>query len=369
MYSNDFFEIDRDNRTLWLNLKYRGEATGERHSINDAPLLKALLYLLMEDVFKGEFLGARDKDNIELWQEILTAAARASRHDRSAEVEGRHLTAESFERCLHSGVPMEHPIKGHPPITLFTDPDRRKSGYEFLKYPAMGRSRRTGRMSVYARCTGQTGVSWRSSSTIRTCSPEPIRCCAQLQTVCRSTASPLQLPLASTIRLLDRLLRRDVGLTVEQEVGLLGELLVVRNLCDRLGVADAIAAWRSQGAEEHDFSVFGIDVEVKTTISERRAHWIASLTQLLPTENRPLWLLSHQITRAGADDGRTLRDLIADIRALVGEGETRDGFERRLASAGWADIHERTIRDRWLRRASSLAFQVGRTFLGSLLRC
>jgi hypothetical protein len=75
MYSNDFFEIDRDNRTLWLNIKYRGEATGERHSINDAPLLKALLYLLMEDVFKGEFLGSRDKDNIELWQEILTAAA------------------------------------------------------------------------------------------------------------------------------------------------------------------------------------------------------------------------------------------------------------------------------------------------------
>jgi len=75
MYCNDFFEIDRDNRTLWLNIKYRGEATGERHSINDAPLLKALLYLLMEDVFKGEFLGSRDKDNIELWQEILTAAA------------------------------------------------------------------------------------------------------------------------------------------------------------------------------------------------------------------------------------------------------------------------------------------------------
>jgi len=74
---DDFFEIDRDNRTLWLNLKYRGEAAGERHSVNDAPLLKALLYLLVEDVFKGEFLGARDKDNIELWQEILTAAARS----------------------------------------------------------------------------------------------------------------------------------------------------------------------------------------------------------------------------------------------------------------------------------------------------
>jgi len=77
MFGDDFFEIDRDNRTLWLNIKFRGEAAGERHSVNDAPLLKALLYLLIEDVFKGEFLGARDKDNIELWQEILTAAAKS----------------------------------------------------------------------------------------------------------------------------------------------------------------------------------------------------------------------------------------------------------------------------------------------------
>jgi hypothetical protein len=75
MNGDGFFEIDRDTQTLWLNAKYRGTTSGERRSVNDAPLLKALLYLLMEDVFNGEYLGARDKDNIELWQEILTAAA------------------------------------------------------------------------------------------------------------------------------------------------------------------------------------------------------------------------------------------------------------------------------------------------------
>jgi hypothetical protein len=44
--------------------------------VNDTPLLKALLYLLIEDVFEGEHLGPKDKDNIELWQEVLTAAAK-----------------------------------------------------------------------------------------------------------------------------------------------------------------------------------------------------------------------------------------------------------------------------------------------------
>jgi hypothetical protein len=30
----------------------------------------------MEQAFTGEYLGARDRDNIELWQEILAAAAK-----------------------------------------------------------------------------------------------------------------------------------------------------------------------------------------------------------------------------------------------------------------------------------------------------
>jgi hypothetical protein len=76
MHGEELFEVDRDTRTLWLNDKYRRTVAGERRSVNDAPLLKALLYLLAEDVFKGEYLGIRDKDNIELWQEILTTAAK-----------------------------------------------------------------------------------------------------------------------------------------------------------------------------------------------------------------------------------------------------------------------------------------------------
>lgn len=73
-----FFHIDREERTIWLNKKYRKALLGGRRGgLNDVPVLKALLYLLMEDVFEGDFLGARDKDNIDLWQEVLTSAARA----------------------------------------------------------------------------------------------------------------------------------------------------------------------------------------------------------------------------------------------------------------------------------------------------
>lgn len=72
-----FLEVDRQQRTLWLNKRYRLLLTGDDHgALNDAPLFKGLLYLLVQEVFKGSYLGPRDKDSIDLWQQVLTAAAR-----------------------------------------------------------------------------------------------------------------------------------------------------------------------------------------------------------------------------------------------------------------------------------------------------
>ncbi|HZN73653.1 MAG TPA: ATP-binding protein [Micromonosporaceae bacterium] len=77
---DDFFEIDRAAGTLWINHTYRRALLGGRRGgLNDLPLIKALLFLLTEQMFEGSHLGPRDKDNIELWREILTAAAKAEK--------------------------------------------------------------------------------------------------------------------------------------------------------------------------------------------------------------------------------------------------------------------------------------------------
>ena len=74
---DDFFEIDREERVLWLNKRYRRALAGGRSgSLNDLPMIKALLFLLTENIFAGQNMGPRDKDNVEVWQEILIAAAR-----------------------------------------------------------------------------------------------------------------------------------------------------------------------------------------------------------------------------------------------------------------------------------------------------
>ncbi|PND52136.1 MULTISPECIES: ATP-binding protein [Rhodococcus] len=79
---DDFFEVDRSQNTLWLNTMYRKALlAGRRGGLNDVPVVKALLYLLVEDIFTGSSYGPRDKDNVEIWQSILTAAAQAEAND------------------------------------------------------------------------------------------------------------------------------------------------------------------------------------------------------------------------------------------------------------------------------------------------
>lgn len=78
MTSDEFFEVDRDTGTLWLNSRYRQDLLGGRRGgLNDAPVVKALLFLLVENIFAGQNMGPRDKDNLDAWRTVLTAAAKS----------------------------------------------------------------------------------------------------------------------------------------------------------------------------------------------------------------------------------------------------------------------------------------------------
>ncbi|MEX5260981.1 ATP-binding protein [Kocuria sp. CPCC 205263] len=71
---DDFIDIDFPERVLYLNARYRALFAPARSSLNDAPVVKALLYLLTHEIYEGQILGARDKDQIELWKVMLGAA-------------------------------------------------------------------------------------------------------------------------------------------------------------------------------------------------------------------------------------------------------------------------------------------------------
>lgn len=84
MPGDDFVELDRLARTLWLNKRYRPAVLhGDGGGVNDAPLLKSLLFLLYEDLFRGQAMGTKDKENQHFWNEVLTTAAQAEDRDQN----------------------------------------------------------------------------------------------------------------------------------------------------------------------------------------------------------------------------------------------------------------------------------------------
>jgi hypothetical protein len=82
-----FFDIDFSNDILYLNLRYRYLFAPTGGSMNDAPVIKAMMFLLTHHIFEGINFGPKDKDNIALWRAILGAAVEAEEEMRGGRVE------------------------------------------------------------------------------------------------------------------------------------------------------------------------------------------------------------------------------------------------------------------------------------------
>lgn len=141
---------------------------------------------------------------------------------------------------------------------------------------------------------------------------------------------------AESLSGLKNLLSSRRRLTEEKETGLIGELLVLEHVLDSTDEEIAVASWLGPMSEEHDYGFAEWEAEVKTTRSESRVHVIGSETQLLPSGDRPLYLVSIQITPAGSSEsGFGLPALVSRVRAKLDRG--RRAFDRALLNAGWVD--------------------------------
>lgn len=132
------------------------------------------------------------------------------------------------------------------------------------------------------------------------------------------------------------LLAAKPRISEEKQIGLIGELLLLRALLDGFDECSIIEWWLGPLAEERDFAFPAFDTEVKTTLSESRTHVINGAGQLESSPGRPLWLVSIQITRAGGNpNGFTLPGLIHEIRNKL--TTTRERFVVYLTSENWED--------------------------------
>lgn len=147
----------------------------------------------------------------------------------------------------------------------------------------------------------------------------------------------------------------------EKEAGLIGELLVLHHALGKLEEDTAVGAWLGPLAEEHDFGFEEFDAEVKTTRSEARVHVIGNESQLQPVPGRPLYLVSVQITLAGAAaEGFTLPTLISLIRARL--DLSRRAFDMALERLAWKDADADLYRTKYQLRSMPRTYLVDLAF-------
>lgn len=146
-------------------------------------------------------------------------------------------------------------------------------------------------------------------------------------------------------------------LSEHQELGLYGELVVLEHLVRSVGEHNAVGAWRGPAREEHDFGLDSYDIEVKTTLSEDRSHRISSLTQLQPSSDRDLWLVSVQLTVSGIG-GITLPQLIESIMTQLSGPHLQKLFAERLSSLGWDPTHSYLYTRQFSTRGDVITFKV-----------
>jgi hypothetical protein len=79
-----FFDLDREGHAILLNKSFRGDLNhGARGGANDVPVVKTLLYLLLQDCFGLGRWEKKRQDRVEYWNSILLASARAQRERRN----------------------------------------------------------------------------------------------------------------------------------------------------------------------------------------------------------------------------------------------------------------------------------------------
>lgn len=270
----------------------------------------------------------------------------------------RQLTPSAVDEYFDAGVPTSHTVSREPRCELYIDP---RAGTFELCTPLDGAAPDLrGMQRVSVDTFFDDGEEWfRLSIEAHDIRYEAYGLLVSVVEAMRSGAR-FAAATAGALANLRAILSARRRISPEQQVGLIGELSVVRDLLGLHAETDVVDWWIGPLSEQHDFALPDLDLEVKTTTSERRTHVIHGTGQLRPNPARALWLISIQLTRAGGADGISLADLVADIRESL--GVSRERFLEHLVGLGWRDSDADLYRDRYLFRSAPQAYHVDDDF-------
>ena len=148
---------------------------------------------------------------------------------------------------------------------------------------------------------------------------------------------------------------RDHVLSEENELGLIGELVLVGKLIEAgLPARDVLNAWEGPADGVQDFVLGSGAIEVKTTLAAGTfPATVSSLEQLDDGIRKPLFVAAVRL--ALHSGGQTLPQVVEDIRArLATNREALETLEIRLMQAGLLHASLRRYKRRFHRVSESL---------------
>lgn len=248
--------------------------------------------------------------------------------------DGRHLDREGLRQYLSAGAHAALKIEGSPALYLIVEP-----ADQTLRLRTPQAKNTLPDVSSYRNLATEI-IHWRGSQWCQLSISGPVIVDAYPLLIAiadriQKLGAEFAASTRSALEAFREVLAADAGLSAEAETGLFGELMVLLHLLNAMPPQTALDAWRGPDAEEHDFGLPELDLEVKTTTSETRLHWINSLTQLRPSLERPLYLSSLQLTGTGAE-GLSLPDMVR-LTAAATPVPLRETLYGKLSAAGWRE--------------------------------
>lgn len=266
----------------------------------------------------------------------------------------RHLSRSALDEYLGHSSPSVLTIPGEPACRLVIDPDRRRialrTTYDGRPVPSLDME------YITLQVISADQQRWYEVEIEYFQHPhESYLFLSDVSDLLQQEGFRFDTAVEAAISTFEQILAHSRSLSREKQVGLFGELLFLQHCIQETSVPAAIAGWKGFAENEHDFVFPTGSFEVKTTTSESRRHRISGLDQLVPVPDSPLWLLSIQVTAATPDTGRTLSDVVDEIRTMTGD---HPDLDKSLARAGWRERDRATYRTPYRLRSTPAAYKV-----------
>jgi Putative PD-(D/E)XK family member, (DUF4420) len=131
---------------------------------------------------------------------------------------------------------------------------------------------------------------------------------------------------------------RRQGLSREEQIGLMGELTVLRFVATRIGYPLAISSWEGPLDGIHDFTCVGIALEVKTALGSGGFLHVSNLAQLESSGFDALVIV--RVRFREGPDGKSIPDAVQEIRKEIKDAapSTISSIDEKLLRMGYLDL-------------------------------